>query len=386
MNNQIKEFISYTLWIMISFLVGIFFASLFAKTAQYAFVNLKTIVATAEDKNENLIVSYAMASVANTLKPPVARKTPKPKIEIIEVVNEETSLLFVGDIMLSRRVETTVDKYFGGDFSFLFAKVKSVVQDADISFGNLEGPASDTGRDKRNLYSFRMKPEALDAIKDTGFDVLSLANNHIGDWGRIAFEDTLRRMNEEELVYAGAGYDEEDAVTPEIIYKNGMKISFLAFTDVGPNWLRAFDDNPGILIVDEKTPEIIKNASKETDVLVVSFHFGNEYYNKSNSRQQKIARMAIDSGAKIVIGQHPHVVQEIEEYKDGIIAYSLGNFVFDQDFSEETMTGAMFEVTLSSEDGTIKSFNNITTKQNKYFQLELNEERKTATTTQTAIK
>ncbi|MEK7586297.1 MAG: CapA family protein, partial [Patescibacteria group bacterium] len=98
---------------------------------------------------------------------------------------------------------------------------------------------------------------------------------------------------------------------------------------------------------DDKFYEALTQASKEVEILVASFHFGDEYQTKSNARQQTLARRAIDAGAKLVIGHHPHVRQEVERYKGGLIAYSLGNFVFDQDFSQETKQGTALEVSLS---------------------------------------
>ncbi len=283
---------------------------------------------------------------------------------------KDTLLLFTGDIMLDRAVRKSVKKNASGDFSFLFQKIKPAVQKADIAFGNLEGPVSDVGSDIGNLYSFRMPPEALEAIKDAGFDALSLANNHTGDWGRVAFEDTLLRLNTAGILPVGGGYNENNAVNSKPISKNGLRFSFLGFSDVGPKWLKASKNRSGILIADGSFAKTIKKMAKKTDVLIISIHFGEEYKKFSNKRQQMLAKSAIDNGAKIVIGHHPHVTQEVEKYKDGIIAYSLGNFIFDQNFSKETMRGLMLEVVISP-DGKIKSFKKRMVKMNEFFQPEL---------------
>ncbi len=301
-----------------------------------------------------------------TRKAPVVKKQEQRKIK----PRKETLLLFTGDIMLDRDVRKSVRKNADGDFSFLFKKIESATQRADITFGNLEGPVSDKGKDTGKLYSFRMPPEALDAIKEAGFDALSLANNHTGDWGRKALEDTILRLKNSNILPVGAGYDINDAVGPKIITKNGLKFAFLGFSDVGPKWLKATDNKPGILIVDDTFADTIKEVAEKADVLIVSIHFGEEYKKLSNKRQQTLAKTAIDNGARIVIGHHPHVAQEVEKYKDGIIAYSLGNFIFDQNFSKETMRGLMLEVTISP-NGKIKSFKKQTTKLNKFFQPEL---------------
>lgn len=258
--------------------------------------------------------------------------------------NRELHLLFVGDIMLDRGVEGMIKKFGNGDFAFVFQYL-DFLKDADLVFGNLEGPVSDKGRDLGNLYSFRMDPKTLSLLKMYGFTIFSLANNHVGDWSREAFEDTLHRLEEAGILYTGAGKNKEDVTQPEIITLNETKIGFLGFTDVGPNWLAAGSTTSGILLAsDPEFKSIISHAKPQSDILIVSFHWGDEYKQLSNDRQKMLARGAIDAGADVVIGHHPHVIEEIEEYKEGIIVYSLGNFIFDQYFSKETMEGMVFDL------------------------------------------
>jgi poly-gamma-glutamate synthesis protein (capsule biosynthesis protein) len=290
--------------------------------------------------------------------PIVYQKNKEPK---------EISLVFTGDIMLDRGVKKSVIKNFNGDFSFLFQKV-DFLKNADILFGNLEGPISNTGKNLGNLYSFRMDPAVSSALKEAGFDVLSVANNHIGDWGREAFEDTLKRLKDENIIPLGGGLTLQEANEPVILKKEGTKIGFLGFSDMGPNWLKAKENDSGILIVDDSLGETIKNASSKVDILIVSFHFGEEYKKEYNKRQEYLAHLAIDSGAKIVIGHHPHVIQDTEFYKDGLIAYSLGNFIFDQNFSEETMRGLVLKIIIS--ENNIKSVDKKIIKINNFYQPE----------------
>ncbi len=263
------------------------------------------------------------------------------------------TLTFGGDLMLTRGVKTSVRKNFNNDYSALFQKSKEItkiLQNSDIIFANLEGTVSDKGKDIGNLYSFRMDPEVIPALKGAGISVLSVANNHIGDWGRSAYIDTLARLKENEILYAGGGNNKTEAEQPAIIEKYGMKIGFLGFSDVGPKGMEATTDKAGQLLAsDPRFEEIIQNASKQVDYLVVSFHFGDEYKPINNARQQYLARTAVDNGAKIVIGHHPHVIQTTEVYKDAFIAYSLGNFVFDQSWSAPTMLGMLLEIKLSRE-------------------------------------
>lgn len=263
--------------------------------------------------------------------------------------SEQASLMFVGDIMLDRGVRQRVENVFAGDYSQLF-KNSFFIENATLAFANLEGPVSDRGYDLRNLYSFRMEPRVLDALKGAGFDVLSTANNHVGDWGRAAFEDTLRRVNESGMLAVGGGDTRADAEAVRIKEVNGLKIGFLAFTDVGPEWLAANGELPVVLPVDESFDEIIRRAAAQVDHLVVSVHWGDEYKLNANARQKDLAHRAIDAGARIVAGHHPHVIEEVERYKDGVIAYSLGNFVFDQKQREETMKGLVLEVLVNKDE------------------------------------
>lgn len=287
-------------------------------------------------------------------------------------------MVFAGDIMLDRGVKSSVVKNFGGDYSTLFENLE-ILKDPDIVFANLEGTASDKGNDMHNLYSFHMDPAVVPALAGAGVDVLSVANNHVGDWGRDAYVDTLSRLEENEILYTGGGYTNTEAEQPTIIEKYGMKIGFLGFSDVGPNWMEAKNEKAGLLLASNpRFAEIIKNASLLVDYLVVSFHFGDEYQDKHNDRQEKLAHTAADNGAKLVIGHHPHVIEDTEVYspKDcnnqnscvSFIAYSLGNFIFDQAFSEKTMQGSLLHVRLER-DGNL-TVRNDTVKLNKAFQPE----------------
>lgn len=278
------------------------------------------------------------------------------------------SLIFGGDIMLDRGIKNSVNKNFQGDYSALFENLE-ILKKSDIAFANLEGPVSDIGKDMHNLYSFRMNPKIMPILKNAGFSILSVANNHVGDWGRDAYTDTLIRLKENKIFYTGGGKSANEAETPIIMEKYDIKIGYLGFSDVGPNWMKATENESGILLASNpRFNEIVQNASKLVDHLIVSFHFGEEYQTKHNIRQEYLAHKAIDAGAKIVIGHHPHVIEDTEIYKNGFIAYSLGNFIFDQSFSENTMQGMLLEIKLDR-DGSMAVKKNIS-KLNKIFQPE----------------
>lgn len=214
-----------------------------------------------------------------------------------------------------------------------------------------------------------MEPSIIPTLRSAGIDILSVANNHAGDWGRDAYADTLERLRENEIEYTGGGKNIDEARRPTIIEKNGVKIGYLAFSDVGPNYMKAGENEAGVLLAsDPNFEQIIKSAKTQVDYLIVSFHFGDEYKTVHNNRQETLAHKAIDNGAKIVVGHHPHVIQDTEVYNNGYIAYSLGNFIFDQYFSVNTMQGMLLKLKINS-DGTMTAQKNIV-KLNKAFQVD----------------
>ena len=274
----------------------------------------------------------------------------------IEAPNYAT-LLFGGDIMLDRGVRNSVMQNFGGDYSALFNNL-DIIKNSDITVANLEGPATDQGTDLHNLYSFRMDPSVLPAMQGAGINILSVANNHIGDWGLSGFTDTLSQLRENEILYIGGGNSKQEAEDPTIEEVNGIKVGYLAFSDKGPN-MPAGDNQPGILLAsDPNFDSIIQNASKQVDDLVVYFHWGDEYATTHNDRQEQLAHEAVDDGAKIVVGAHPHVIEDTEIYKKGFIAYSLGNFIFDQGASPDTMQGLLLQIKVNK-NGPVSIFKNI---------------------------
>ncbi len=284
---------------------------------------------------------------------------------VVQPEPDTITLALVGDIMLDRGVEHSVMRHGNGDFSWLFASTRDL-REVDILFGNLEGPVSDLGRNVGSIYSFRMQPAVAGALATAGFDILSLANNHIGDWTLAAALDTKRLLLEAGIEAVGLGSNKSEVIQPVVLEKSGQKIGWLAFSDVGPNWLAAGATSGGIILAaDPDLPEIIAFASQVVDHLLVSFHFGNEYEARASLRQRELARLAIDHGARVVVGHHPHVAQEVERYQDGLIAYSLGNFIFDQDFSPETMRGLVLELELSREG--IKSARTRASQLDQYF-------------------
>ncbi len=262
-----------------------------------------------------------------------------------QLTNKPVTLTLVGDIMMDRGVRKKVEKVLSNDYNALFTNT-SYLADADISFANLEGSVALGGHNVGSRFSFHMNPVSLVALKGSGIDVVSFANNHVGDYAVEGFQESLQNLKENNILYAGAGQNYTEVTMPTVIDVRGTRVGFLATTDVGPQWLKATDTKPGILLAgDPNLATIITNAKKQVDVLAVSFHWGNEY-SPANSHQEKIAHAAIDAGADIVIGTHPHVMERVEEYKGKLIFYSLGNFIFDQSFSPHTMRGMVAHVSI----------------------------------------
>jgi poly-gamma-glutamate synthesis protein (capsule biosynthesis protein) len=248
----------------------------------------------------------------------------------------EIKILFVGDIMIARSVERKI-KDLNKKYIFPFINILSYLKSFDYVAANLEGPISENGIKLGSKYSFRMKPEVAKALSDSNINIVNLANNHIFDYGKIAFEDTLKNLERNNIKYFGISYE------PLIIEKYGIKIGFLGFSDFLKH-LDVRENKVGISVINENLGEIIKKAKEKVDILIVNFHWGEEYQKLANERQRRLAKIAIDSGADLIIGHHPHVIQNIEKYKGTFIFYSLGNFIFDQNFSEETMIGGGVEV------------------------------------------
>lgn len=291
-----------------------------------------------------------------------------------DIKEEETyTLIFSGDVMLNRGVEHMIKKH-GKDFSFPFLKIKETLQNTDLLFCNLESMISDKGRKIGSIYSFRADKEAINALTYAGFNIVSLANNHAFDYDREAFEETMRLLKENNISYTGAGFNKEEAHSPTILLLGEeIKIGFLGYTEFLYPYAFAKEDLSGVTNFSEEQMKIdIENAKDLTDFLVVTFHYGDEYQKTPNEKQKKWSRMAIDYGADLVIGHHPHVTQPVEKYNGKYIAYSLGNFVFDQYFSEETMKGFLLEVKMRNKE--IISVKKIHYKLNEFYQPEITEE------------
>jgi len=239
------------------------------------------------------------------------------------------SISFVGDILLASRIGININQY-GTDYPF--EKVKTLLSTSDFAVGNLESAVAVTGTPiSGKEYTFRADPKVIAGIKNSGLDIVSLANNHVLDFGRDAFIETLRHIKDSGLNYIGAGEDIDEAYRPVIVEKDGKKAAVFAASRVIPSgsWYAGINTS-GVAGAynTERLVEEIENVRGNVDYVIVYLHWGTEREQEPNKLQKSLARLLIDSGADVVVGTHPHVLQGFEFYKGKVIAYSLGNFIF----------------------------------------------------------
>lgn len=251
----------------------------------------------------------------------------------------EATLIAVGDVMLSREVAKKIIQH-GLDYPY--KEIATHLRSAHGVFANLETPITAGRAIEQSEMTFRADPGVEHALRQAGVTIVSLANNHTPNFGQKGLLDTFTYLNNAGVAYVGAGRDDTEAYAHDIITLNGIRIAFLAYNDddVVPASYKATPNRAGTAFMDiPRMTASVTAAKKEADLVFVSMHSGTEYVAKPNTSQTTFARAAIDAGADAVIGHHPHVVQTAEIYKGKPILYSLGNFVFDQMWSQDTRRG-----------------------------------------------
>lgn len=262
-----------------------------------------------------------------------------------------TTVLAVGDIMLSRNVGAQIDK--SRDPNLPFAQVADLLSNADITMGNLECPLSDSAVPIREGLVFRCLTKYAPGLTTAGFDVLSTANNHALDQGIKYLSFTKDYLLSQNILSVGTGQNPEEAWIPAVIERNGIKFAFLAASYASNNdGGKARNDYVARIEDIEILKTQIAKLKTEGHTIIVNMHAGVEYTRHPTPAQINFAHAAIDAGADVVIGEHPHWIQDIEIYKNNPIFYSLGNFIFDQMWSQETRQG--LAVKLTFEEKTLK--------------------------------
>ncbi len=259
-----------------------------------------------------------------------------------------TTFVAVGDIMLSRSVGAVIRQK--NDVKYPYAATADFTRGVDIAFANLETAVTPGRAIAPGEMTFRADPDTVKGLADAGFDVVSLANNHVPNFGQKGLTDTFKHLHDAGIAYAGAGEDAAVAHAPAIIERNGLRFAFLAYNDhdVVPASYAAADKHAGTAFMDADAMTVaVKAARANADVVIVSMHSGHEYAFVPDKSQIDFAHAAIDAGADAVIGHHAHVVQSVEYYKGKAIFYGLGNFIFDQDWSVPTREGLVIKVTFA---------------------------------------
>ena len=247
---------------------------------------------------------------------------------------DEITIAAVGDIMLGRRAEPYIVREGPG---YPFVNVLPVLQQAHLVIGNLESPISSRGTAVENKkFTLRAAPVAATALKAAGIRVVTLANNHTMDFGPLALQDTLKVLGENDILYSGAGMNLEDARAPAFLKVGDLTLAFLSYSLTFPIEFYAAAGRPGTAPgYREFVKRDIEKVRPRADLVVVSFHWGAELMTTAKDYQRELGRRSIDWGADLVLGHHPHILQELELYRGRLIAYSLGNFVFGSE-SEKT--------------------------------------------------
>lgn len=252
----------------------------------------------------------------------------------------ETNIIAAGDIMLGRGVANSL-KARGAGFSFPFVEVKSILEQGDFVFANLEHPLTerDLSLDAKSKIILRGEPEAVSGLAFAGFNLVSLANNHMMDYYEGGLLDTLEILKKNQILHAGAGENLQQAREPAILEKNGVRVGILAYTEMArivhpgnpPIKFAANANRAGVAPLKlDWIEEDIRSLRKKADILIISLHWGTENSYEVTPQQVQMAHKICDMGADIILGHHPHRFQGIEIYDGKPIVYSLGNFIFDQ--------------------------------------------------------
>jgi len=261
-------------------------------------------------------------------------------------------LFAAGDIMLDRSVGEAA---WRNGMSWILADFRPDISSADIAFANLESPISEKAAKLEKPISFRAPAGAGELLAEAGFDVVSLANNHAVDCGRDGLTETMDFLRKSRIRWCGAGKDRNSAEKASVLRSRGLRVAFVAFCEF-PEGSKKRDSVPTIALAELGTVgRCIREARERADVVIASFHWGEEYSRGPSEFQRALAREAVEAGASLILGHHPHVIQGLETLPRGktggrpaLIAWSLGNFVFDQD-GPRTSSGMALRIRLGKD-------------------------------------
>lgn len=262
----------------------------------------------------------------------------------VAAADQDIRMLFVGDVMLDE-VPGKIIRSGGNPF----AAFDPLFKRSDVRIGNLECVVGTTGKAEDKPYVFRAHPRVTRLLKRY-FSAVSLANNHTGDYGPVAFSNMLDVLDRNGVPYFGGGKEVRSAHRPYLVEVKGKKIAILGYNEFFPRSFEALSDRPGTAWSDDD--QVVYDISQaraqyQADIVIVFPHWGWEYEKFASSRQERLAHLMIDAGADAVVGGHPHVTQNVEVYRGKPIFYSLGNFVFNGFDDDEARTGWALELLIS---------------------------------------
>jgi len=293
------------------------------------------------------IYLYALEVTPGRAEAETPQITPYPSLAFPPFSTQDADLVelvAVGDILLGRSVEERMNQY-GAEFPFAFTG--NLLRSADIALGNLESPLSTRGEPIDKRFLFRAHPRNLAALSWAGIDIVSLANNHLLDFGEGAMTHTFEGLEDNGILYVGAGLSKEEAHRPVIMEVKGVKIAFLAYASIRWKGSPEVPTETRVAFAEvDRVQEDVKRAKEQADLVVVILHLGTEYQSQPDAEQLAVSQAAVEAGATLVIGHHPHLVQETASYLGGFIAYSLGDFIFDMPWEEE---GAILRALLTAD-------------------------------------
>jgi poly-gamma-glutamate capsule biosynthesis protein CapA/YwtB (metallophosphatase superfamily) len=264
---------------------------------------------------------------------------------------QPVSMTWVGDIIFGRFVHKALERI--GDFSAAFWDIYPELTWADVTIGNLECSLSDNIPQPADAhtFSFTTVSAAVEGLKLAEIDVLCRANNHSFDFGVQGMVDTHATLDEAGIPYFGMGHNLDEARSAVVVDLNGVSYAFIGYNGItdhwdgaGPTWAGTMPMQPEYVIQD------IQRELAAGHVVIPYFHWGEEYVADPTEEQRYFAHLAIDHGAAMVMGTHPHWVQAVETYRGKAIVYSLGNFIFDQAWSIETQQGMVAHVWMKGSD------------------------------------
>ena len=289
--------------------------------------------------------THTLSPSASPTLTPTATATLSPT----PIVLPETTLLFTGVIVPARCVQATIDER--DDPNYLYDEVRPLIQAADLAIGTLNATISDypprTGCVR--TYVLVGGAENADALAQAGFDAMSVATNHIkncglSNCGERAFFDTLDNLQRFGILPIGAGTNLKEAEKPVVLTVNGVRFGFVSLGQIEPMAF-ASEDRPGIAVLSEESLRAAIAAARQVaDVVIAMPHWGPEDVVTPNWSQRSLAQVAVEAGADLIVGNHTHVVQALQNIQGVPVFYGLGNFVFDQTWARDHMQGVILRV------------------------------------------